>query len=51
VACGSRLLEKQTVPHWIAGSRMQIAQARLLVLHAAWTMDTLGRKRRSRSLR
>jgi acyl-CoA dehydrogenase len=44
VAFGSRLLDKQTIQSWIAESRMQIDQARLLVLHAAWKMDTIGKK-------
>lgn len=44
VAFGSKLIEKQTVQNWIAESRLQIDAARLLVLHAAWKMDTLGKK-------
>jgi acyl-CoA dehydrogenase len=44
VAFGSRLIEKQTVQNWIADSRMQIDQARLLTLYAAWKMDTVGKK-------
>ena len=44
VAFGSRLIEKQTIQNWIAESRMQIDAARLLVLHAAWKMDVLGKK-------
>lgn len=44
VAFGSRLIEKQTVQNWIAESRMQIDQARLLTLYAAWKMDTSGKK-------
>ena len=43
-AFGSRLIEKQTIQNWIAESRMQIDAARLLVLHAAWKMDVLGKK-------
>jgi acyl-CoA dehydrogenase len=43
-AFGSRLLDKQTVQNWIADSRMQIDQARLLTLYAAWKMDTVGKK-------
>jgi len=44
VAFGSKLIEKQTIQNWIAQSRMQIDAARLLVLYAAWKMDTLGKK-------
>lgn len=44
VAFGSRLIDKQTMQNWIAESRMQIDAARLLVLHAAWKMDTLGKR-------
>ncbi|GIX47302.1 MAG: acyl-CoA dehydrogenase [Candidatus Tectimicrobiota bacterium] len=43
-AFGSRLIDKQTIQNWIAESRMQIDMARLLVLYAAWKMDTLGKK-------
>jgi acyl-CoA dehydrogenase len=44
VAFGSRLIDKQTIQNWIAESRMQIDQARLLVLYAAWKMDTVGKR-------
>ncbi|TMA94108.1 MAG: acyl-CoA dehydrogenase [Deltaproteobacteria bacterium] len=44
VAFGSLLAEKQFVQDMIALSRMEIDQARLLVLHAAWKMDTVGKK-------
>jgi acyl-CoA dehydrogenase len=44
VAFGSKLTEKQTIQNWIAQSRMQIDAARLLVLYAAWKMDTIGKK-------
>jgi acyl-CoA dehydrogenase len=43
-AFGSKLLDKQTIQNWIAESRMQIDAARLLVLHAAWKMDTAGKR-------
>jgi alkylation response protein AidB-like acyl-CoA dehydrogenase len=33
---------RQTVQNWIAESRSAIDAARLLVLHAAWTIDTHG---------
>lgn len=39
---GQRLLDQQTIRTWIAESRTQIDQARLLTLHAAWLMDTVG---------
>jgi hypothetical protein len=44
VAFGGPLAEKQFVQEMIASSRMEIDQARLLVLHAAWKMDTVGKK-------
>jgi acyl-CoA dehydrogenase len=43
-AFGSLLAEKQFVQDFIAMSRMEIDQARLLTLYAAWKMDTLGKK-------
>lgn len=43
-AFGSKLIEKQTIQNWIAESRMQIDAARLMTLHAAWKMDTIGKK-------
>jgi acyl-CoA dehydrogenase len=44
VAFGTRLGEKQFVQEMIATSRMEIDQARLLTLYAAWKMDTVGKK-------
>ena len=41
---GSKLSEKQFVQEWIATSRMEIDQARLLTLNAAWKMDAVGNK-------
>ena len=43
-AFGSTLGEKQFVQEWIATSRMEIDQARLLTLHACWKMDRYGKK-------
>jgi acyl-CoA dehydrogenase len=43
-AFGSTLGEKQFVQEWIASSRMEIDQARLLTLYAAWKMDTYDKK-------
>ncbi len=44
IAFGGPLIEKQTVQNWVAESRMQIDMTRLLVLHAAWKIDTVGKK-------
>ena len=41
------LAEKQTVQNWIADSAAQMQAARLMTLHAAWVMDTRGRRRRA----
>jgi acyl-CoA dehydrogenase len=42
LAPGDLLGSRQTVQNWIAESRAAIDAARLLVLHAAWTIDTQG---------
>ena len=44
IAFGGPLAEKQFVQDFIARSRMEVDQARLLTLFAAWKMDTLGKK-------
>lgn len=44
VAFGGPLAEKQFVQDWVAKSRMEIDQARLLALHAAWKMDVHGKR-------
>jgi acyl-CoA dehydrogenase len=41
-AHGSVLADKQTVQNWVADSAAEMQAARLLTLHAAWTMDTQG---------
>lgn len=41
---GSLLADKGVIQEWIAASRMEIEQARLLVLYATWKMDTFGKK-------
>jgi acyl-CoA dehydrogenase len=43
-AFGRRLHEHGTVAEWIALSRMEIDQARLLVLRAAWMLDRYGNR-------
>ncbi len=42
LAPGDPLGSRQAVQGWIAESRAAIEAARLLVLHAAWTIDTQG---------
>jgi acyl-CoA dehydrogenase len=44
VAFGGPLGEKQFVQDWVATSRMEIDQARLLTWYAAWKMDVYGKK-------
>ena len=43
-AFGGPLADKQFVQDFIAKSRMEIDQARLLSLNAAWLMDTVGKR-------
>jgi acyl-CoA dehydrogenase len=43
-AFGGPLADKGVVQQWIADSRIELEQARLLVLKAAWLMDTVGNK-------
>jgi acyl-CoA dehydrogenase len=44
VAFGKPLAEQGIIQDWIAQSELEIEQARLLTLKAAWTIDTLGKK-------
>lgn len=44
VAFGKPIIEQGVVRQWIAEARCAIDQARLLVLNAAWKMDTAGSK-------
>ncbi|MEU4618883.1 acyl-CoA dehydrogenase family protein [Actinoplanes sp. NPDC023801] len=41
---GKPLAEQGVIQDWIADSRVRIEQARLLVLKAAWLMDTVGNR-------
>ena len=44
VAFGKRLADNDVTLERLAQSRIEIDQTRLLVLHAAWMMDTVGNK-------
>src|SRR5215831_18915240 len=44
VAFGKPLAEQGVIQQWIADSQIEIEQARLLTLKAAWMMDNLGKK-------
>jgi acyl-CoA dehydrogenase len=44
VAFGKPLAEQGVIQEWIADSRIEIEQARLLTLKAAWLMDTVGNR-------
>lgn len=44
VAFGKALADQGVIRDWIAESRVRIEQLRLLVLKAAWLMDTVGNK-------
>jgi acyl-CoA dehydrogenase len=44
VAFGEPLAQKQFIQDFVATSRMEVDAARLMVLHAAWKMDTQGKK-------
>ncbi len=49
-AFGSKLAEKQFIQDFVAKSRMEIEQARLLTLYAAWKMDTQGKREARREI-
>jgi acyl-CoA dehydrogenase len=44
VAFGKHLSDQGVIQDWIAQSELEIEQARLLTLKAAWIIDTLGKK-------
>ncbi|MEV6335661.1 acyl-CoA dehydrogenase family protein [Nocardia vinacea] len=44
ITFGQKLSERANIQDWIAEARIDIEQARLLTLKAAWMMDTIGNK-------
>jgi len=49
-AFGGKLADKQFVQDFVAKSRMEVDQARLLTLLAAWKMDTQGKREARREI-
>ncbi len=49
-AFGKRIADQGVVQRWIAESRWRIDQARLLVLHTAWLIDTYGNRAARRDI-
>jgi acyl-CoA dehydrogenase len=49
-AFGSKLADKQFIQDFVAKSRMETEQARLLTLKAAWKMDTEGKREARREI-
>jgi acyl-CoA dehydrogenase len=49
-AFGGPLADQGVVREWVARSRMEIDQARLLTLYAAWKMDTEGKRAARQSI-
>jgi acyl-CoA dehydrogenase len=47
---GEKLADKQFIQDFIALSRIETEQARLLTLKAAWTMDTAGKRKARREI-
>ena len=41
---GSFLADKSNIQEWIANSRIEIDSCRLMVMNAAWKMDTVGKR-------
>ena len=41
---GSLLADKANIQQWIADSRIEIDATRLMVMHAAWKIDTAGKR-------
>lgn len=49
-AFGKRIADQGVVQQWIAESRWRIDQARLLVMHTAWLIDTHGNRAATRDV-
>ena len=49
-AFGKTLAEQGVIRNWIAEARLEIEQARLLILKTAWLMDTVGNKAARREI-
>ncbi|MCL1594906.1 MAG: acyl-CoA dehydrogenase family protein [Actinomycetia bacterium] len=49
-AFGKRIADQGVVQKWIAESRWRIDQARLLVMHTAWLIDTHGNRSATRDV-
>jgi acyl-CoA dehydrogenase len=49
-AFGMRIADQGVIQEWIAESRWRIDQARLLVLHTAWLIDTQGNRAARRDI-
>ncbi len=49
-AFGGKLADKQFIQDFVAKSRMETEQARLLTLKAAWLMDTAGKREARREI-
>lgn len=49
-AFGKKVSEQGVIRQWIAEARLEIEQARLLVLKTAWMMDTVGNKEARREI-
>jgi acyl-CoA dehydrogenase len=50
VAFGRTIADQGVIRQWIAEARLAIDQARLLVLKAAWMMDSVGNKAARREI-
>ena len=50
IAFGKKVSAQGVVRQWIAEARLEIEQARLLVLKTAWMMDTVGNKEARREI-